>query len=226
MKALIEIAELSKRYVMGDQEVDALRSIDLTIRVNDYIAIIGSSGSGKSTLMNIIGCLDKQSAGTYHLAGDDVSSLGGNALAAIRNERIGFIFQNFCLMPRMSALENVVQPLVYRRVGRAERLAKAEEALERVGLTNRMRHLPAELSGGQRQRVAIARALVSRPSLLLADEPTGNLDADTSMQILALFDELHEEGQTVIMVTHDAQVARHCRRQVSLVAGRVVADIG
>jgi putative ABC transport system ATP-binding protein len=211
--------------VIGEEEVVALKSIDISIDSNEYIAIVGTSGSGKSTLMNILGCLDRPSSGTYMLAGEDVSSLSSNRLAKIRNQRIGFIFQSFCLMPRMTALENVEQPLIYRNLSKAERRLRAETSLERVGLGNRMKHLPNELSGGQRQRVAIARALVTSPSILLADEPTGNLDAETAVQILQLFQGLHHEGQTVILVTHDSDVARNCLRKVSLVSGEIAADL-
>jgi putative ABC transport system ATP-binding protein len=221
---VIELASISKHYQMGQQLIKAVDSLDLTIDYNEYIVFIGSSGSGKSTLMNIIGCLDTPTAGRYVLNEKDVSGMDENELADIRNQEIGFIFQSFNLLPRASALKNVMQPLIYRGMSPAERKAEAERVLERVGLADRADHLPNQLSGGQRQRVAIARALVTNPSILLADEPTGNLDSQTSVEILALFDELHSDGQTIVVVTHEPDVAAHGQRIVRLKDGKVVED--
>jgi len=221
---MIRLEGVSKQYRMGDQVVHALQGIDLHIRANDMVAFIGASGSGKSTMMNIVGCLDRPSSGEYWLNGRAVATMSGDELASVRNREIGFIFQSFHLLPRASALDNVAQPLIYRGVPLRERLALAEQALQRVGLGERMHHRPNELSGGQRQRVAIARALVGKPAILLADEPTGNLDSATSQEILALIRELHADGQTVIMVTHEPEIADQCRRVVRLRDGRIVSD--
>jgi putative ABC transport system ATP-binding protein len=221
---VIELSSISKHYEMGQQLIKAVDSLDLTIDYNEYIVFIGSSGSGKSTLMNIIGCLDTPTAGRYVLNEKDVSGMDENELADIRNQEIGFIFQSFNLLPRASALKNVMQPLIYRGMTLAQRKAEAERVLERVGLADRADHLPNQLSGGQRQRVAIARALVTNPSILLADEPTGNLDSQTSVEILALFDELHSDGQTIIVVTHEPDVAAHGQRIVRLKDGKVLED--
>jgi len=221
---VIELSTISKHYEMGQQLIKAVDSLDLTIDYNEYVVFIGSSGSGKSTLMNIIGCLDTPTSGRYVLADRDVSHMTENELADIRNQEIGFIFQSFNLLPRASALRNVMQPLIYRGLSLAERRQEAERVLERVGLADRSDHLPNQLSGGQRQRVAIARALVTNPSILLADEPTGNLDSQTSIEILALFDELHADGQTIVVVTHEPDVARHGQRIVRLKDGKVVED--
>lgn len=218
---LIEMQGVAKFFAVGDERVRALRDVDLSIERNEYVAIVGSSGSGKSTLMNIIGCLDQPSQGQYRLNGRDVQSLGEAALADIRNREVGFVFQSFNLLSRATALRNVMQPLVYRRVGFDERRRAAAAALEQVGLADRTEHLPNQLSGGQRQRVAIARALVTSPSILLADEPTGNLDAQSTRQVMSLFDELHGLGQTVVVVTHEADIAAHCGRVVELVDGQV-----
>lgn len=221
---MIRLEGVSKTYRMGDQEVHALRSVDLHIQRNELVAFVGSSGSGKSTMMNILGCLDQPSAGGYQLNGRDVAKMSGDELARVRNSDIGFIFQSFHLLPRATAVDNVAQPLIYRGVGLRERRRLASEALERVGLGERMHHRPNELSGGQRQRVAIARALVGRPAILLADEPTGNLDSQTSEDIMALIKALHREGQTVVIVTHEPEIARQCQRVVRLQDGRVVSD--
>ena len=222
--AVIELSAISKHYEMGQQLIKAVDRLDLTIDYNEYVVFIGSSGSGKSTLMNIIGCLDTPTAGRYVLNQRDVSGLDENELADIRNQEIGFIFQSFNLLPRASALKNVMQPLIYRGLSFADRKAEAERVLERVGLADRSHHLPNQLSGGQRQRVAIARALVTNPSILLADEPTGNLDSQTSVEILALFDELHDDGQTIVLVTHEPEVAQHGERIVRLKDGKIIED--
>ncbi len=222
--AVIVTRNLQRDYDMGGEIVHALRGVDIYIRRNEFVAIMGPSGSGKSTLMNLIGCLDSPTGGEYWLNGYRVSELGDDQLARIRNKEIGFVFQTFNLLPRASALHNVELPLVYAGTGSKERRALASEALARVGLEDRMQHKPNELSGGQRQRVAIARALVNRPSILLADEPTGNLDSTTSEEILALFEALHREGQTVVLVTHENDIAAHAKRQVHLKDGRVERD--
>src|SRR5262252_5318020 len=207
--ALIEVRDLWKNYVMGSEEIHALRGVSLDIERGEYVAIMGPSGSGKSTLMNLIGCLDTPTQGSYLLNGKRVSDMNDNELARIRNEEIGFVFQTFNLLPRSSALHNVELPLVYAGVGASDRTARARAALERVELGDRMLHRPNELSGGQRQRVAIARALVNEPSILLADEPTGNLDSKTGAEIMNVFEELARQGQTVIMVTHEPDIAAH-----------------
>jgi putative ABC transport system ATP-binding protein len=222
--AVIVTRNLQRDYDMGGEIVHALRGVDIYIRRNEFVAIMGPSGSGKSTLMNLIGCLDSPTGGEYWLNGYRVSELGDDQLARIRNKEIGFVFQTFNLLPRASALHNVELPLVYAGTGSKERRALASEALARVGLQDRVQHKPNELSGGQRQRVAIARALVNRPSILLADEPTGNLDSTTSEEILALFEALHGEGQTVVLVTHENDIAAHAKRQVHLKDGRVERD--
>ena len=218
---LIEMRGLTRVYDLGPQQIHALSGIDLIIDPGEYVAIMGPSGSGKSTLMNIIGCLDTPSAGTYLLDGVPVESLNDDQLAEIRNRKIGFVFQTFNLLARTTALQNVELPLVYAKVTRAERRRQAEEALVAVGLGDRMSHQPNELSGGQRQRVAIARALVNKPSLLLADEPTGNLDSKTGREILDLFHQLHESGNSIIMVTHEDDVAREAKRVVHIRDGKV-----
>ncbi len=222
---VIRTQGLTKDYELGSETVRALRGVDLVIQRNEYIAIMGPSGSGKSTLMNLIGCLDTPSAGEYWLDGTAVSKLSDNDLARIRNRRIGFVFQTFNLLPRATALHNVELPLVYGGVPSKERRQRAERMLERVGLGDRMHHRPSELSGGQRQRVAIARALVNEPSLLLADEPTGNLDSQTSAEIMAVFDELHGEGQTIMVVTHEHDIALHAHRSVTLRDGLIETDV-
>jgi putative ABC transport system ATP-binding protein len=222
--AVIVTRNLQRDYDMGGEVVHALRGVDLVIRKNEFVAIMGPSGSGKSTLMNLIGCLDSPTGGEYWLNGHRVSELGDDELARIRNKEIGFVFQTFNLLPRASALHNVELPLVYAGLGGRERRELAADALTRVGLGDRMQHRPNELSGGQRQRVAIARALVNKPSILLADEPTGNLDSATSEEILGLFEALYEDGQTIVLVTHEADIAAHARRQVHLKDGRLEQD--
>ena len=221
---IIELKKIAKRYMMGEGEFYALDGIDLDIHLNDYLAIVGSSGSGKSTLMNLLGCLDYPTSGQYTLKNTNVATLDENRLAEIRNREIGFIFQNFNLLPRATALQNVMQPLVYQGLAKSQRKEMAEEALQMVGLTDRMHHVPNQLSGGQRQRVAIARALVTKPSILLADEPTGNLDSVTTIEIMALFDRLHAEGQTLIIVTHEEEIADRCHRVITLKDGHLISD--
>lgn len=221
---LIEIQNLSKNYIMGEMEVPALIDINLQIRENEYVAIMGPSGSGKSTLMNILGCLDTPTAGQYLFNNLDVSVLGDDALSMMRNKEIGFIFQNFNLLPKLNALQNVEMPLIYAGVKSEERKRSALEALEKVGLSDRMHHKPSELSGGQRQRVAIARALVTKPGILLADEPTGALDSKTGEEIMVLFRQLHEEGNTVIVITHEQEIANHANRTIHIRDGRVFSD--
>ncbi len=221
---VIDIRNLRKTYVMGSQEIHALQDVSLQIERNDYVALMGPSGSGKSTLMNMLGCLDTPTSGTYLLNGNDVGSMSDNELAAIRNHEIGFIFQTFNLLPRLSALENVALPLVYAGISRSERLDRAYEALRSVGLGDRVEHKPNELSGGQRQRVAIARALVNRPSIILADEPTGNLDSKTSIEIMALLEDIQAKGNTVILVTHEPDIAEHAHRVVRLRDGLIESD--
>jgi putative ABC transport system ATP-binding protein len=221
---VILIRQLERSFPMGDAVIRALRGVDISIRRGEYVAIMGPSGSGKSTLMNIIGCLDRPDGGEYWLNGNLVSNLADSRLAALRNREIGFIFQTFNLLARADALHNVELPLIYAGVPRRERLERARLALEKVGLQERIRHRPSELSGGQRQRVAVARALVTRPSLLLADEPTGNLDSITAQDILSLFAELHAAGNTIVMVTHDSKVAAKAHRTIRLLDGRIESD--
>ena len=223
--ALIEARDLTKTYVMGEQTVHALRGVSLEIDEGDFVAIMGTSGSGKSTLMNILGCLDQPTQGVYLLAGEEVEVMTQDQLASIRNRRIGFVFQQFNLLPRTSALENVELPMVYAGVSVAERRTKALAALERVGLAERGNHTPAELSGGQQQRVAIARALVNSPQLILADEPTGALDSQTSEDIMRLLAELNAQGMTVVIVTHESDIAAWARRKIVFKDGRVVEDV-
>ena len=224
MSALLELARVSRLYQMGSETIHALRDVSFTVDAGEYVGIVGSSGSGKSTLLNILGCLDTATSGTYRLRGVDVRDLSDDALSDLRNREIGFVFQTFQLLARTSALENVELPLVYRGVRAGERRRRAREALARVGLASRMRHRPNELSGGQRQRVAIARALVAQPSILLADEPTGNLDSATGREILELFAELHAAGNTLILVTHEPSIAAQCPRALRMSDGQIVAD--
>ena len=223
-ESLIRVRGLRREYAMDAETVQALRGVDIDIRLNEYVAIMGPSGSGKSTLMNILGCLDTPTAGAYWLNGAEVSQISDDGLATVRNREIGFVFQTFNLLPRATALHNVELPLIYAGVKASVRRKKASVALERVGLADRMTHKPAELSGGQRQRVAVARALVNEPSILLADEPTGNLDSVTSQEIMGVFASLHHQGQTVIVVTHEAHVASHAERVITLRDGLIHSD--
>lgn len=221
---LISIEHLNKTYIMGAEKVEALKDVSININKNEYVALMGPSGSGKSTLMNLVGCLDSPTKGLYWLNGKEVSTMEDSELAEVRNRDIGFVFQTFNLLPRLSALENVALPLVYSGVGKEERLAKARKTLEAVGLGDRVNHRPNELSGGQRQRVAIARALVNDPAIILADEPTGNLDTKTSYEIMALFQQIHKAGNTVILVTHEQDIAMHAHRIIRLRDGLVESD--
>jgi len=222
---VISIKDIAKHYQVGTQLVKAIRSISVDIYKNEYVALMGPSGSGKSTLMNILGCLDTPTHGEYFLAGQDVSKMLDNELAEIRNREIGFVFQTFNLLPRSTALENVMLPLIYAGYSKKERVKIATKTLGHVHLSDRMDHRPNELSGGQRQRVAIARALVNKPSIILADEPTGNLDSKTSVEIMGLFEEIHAEGNTVIIVTHEEDIAKYCHRIIRLIDGKVASDM-
>lgn len=221
---IIEIDNLKKVYDTGKIQVEALKSVNLGIEEKEYVAIMGASGSGKSTLMNILGCLDRLTEGKYILDGEDVSGLSGNSLAAIRSKKIGFVFQSFNLLPRLSALGNVELPMIYAGVPYSERIKRAKASLERVGLGDRMHHKPNELSGGQKQRVAIARALVNDPAIILADEPTGNLDTKSSEEIMEIFETLNDEGVTIIMVTHEQDIAMHTKRAVVFRDGQIISD--
>ena len=223
-ETILSLRDVVKTYVMGADKVHALRGVSLDIKRNEYVAVMGPSGSGKSTLMNVIGCLDVPTSGTYSLEGRMVAEMSENQLADIRNQKIGFVFQTFNLLPRADIFHNVELPLVYAGVPKGKRRAKAEQAIERVGLSERMKHKPNELSGGQRQRVAIARALVCEPSIILADEPTGNLDSKTGDEIIAVLDGLHRAGQTIILVTHEDYIAQHARRTIRLRDGSIESD--
>ena len=225
MESMISVKELTKTYVMGTEMVHALRGVNVNINANEYVALMGPSGSGKSTLMNLLGCLDTPTSGTYVLNNIDVSSMSDAELASVRNKEIGFVFQTFNLLPRLTALDNVALPLVYSGMKKSKRIEKATHALEIVGLLDRITHKPNELSGGQRQRVAIARALVNDPAIILADEPTGNLDTKTSIEIMTIFEEIHKNGNTVIVVTHEPDIADHAHRIVRLRDGYVESDV-
>jgi putative ABC transport system ATP-binding protein len=222
---LIQLTDITKIYRVGPERIHALDGVHLQVEENEYVAVMGPSGSGKSTLMNVLGCLDSPTSGTYELDGRRTTGMGAGALAGVRNQRIGFVFQSFELLPRLNAVRNVELPLIYSGTGLLARRRRARVALQRVGLGDRMRHRPNQLSGGQKQRVAIARALVNNPAILLADEPTGNLDTTTSAEILGLIDELHRAGQTIIMVTHELEVAMHARRIVRMLDGRICSDL-
>lgn len=222
---IIELDKINKTYIMGSEKIQALRSISLSVNKNEYVALMGASGSGKSTLMNMLGCLDTPTSGEYKLRGNAISTLSSGELAAIRNKEIGFVFQTFNLLPRMTAWDNVALPLVYSGMGKKLRLEKAAFALETVGLKDRITHRPNELSGGQRQRVALARALVNDPAIILADEPTGNLDSRTSYEIMGIFEEIHSKGNTVILVTHEPDIAEYTHRIIRLIDGLVESDI-
>ena len=221
---IIRLSNITKHYQVGPEKIRALDGVNIEIDRNEYVAIMGTSGSGKSTLMNILGCLDRPTSGTYELDGRITTRMGAGALARVRSERIGFVFQSFELLPRLSALKNAELPLLYSTTGWFNRRSRAKAVMKTVGLSDRMRHRPNQLSGGQKQRVAIARALINNPAILLADEPTGNLDSATTEEILGLFEQLHRSGQTIIMVTHEADVARHAKRIVRMKDGRVFSD--
>lgn len=224
-EVIIKFTDVKRIYKMGSERIHALDGVSVEVHRNEYVAVMGHSGSGKSTLMNLIGCLDGATSGTYELDGQDTTEMSAGSLAHARNEKIGFVFQSFELLPRLNAIRNVELPLIYARNGSFLRRKKAKEALKRVGLGERMDHRPNQLSGGEKQRVAVARALINNPSILLADEPTGNLDSKTSREILALFDRLHQEGQTIIMVTHESDVACHAKRIIRMLDGKIISDL-
>ncbi len=225
MSLVIKIRGIIRDFPLGQEVVKVLKGIDLDIERGEYVALMGPSGSGKSTLMNLLGCLDTATAGSYELNGNDVSNMSQDELAEIRNKEIGFVFQTFNLLPRTTALDNVALPMIYAGASKAQRIERAEEVLENVGLADRMDHKPSQLSGGQRQRVAVGRALVNNPSIILADEPTGNLDSKTSLEIMNLFDEIHANGNTVIVVTHEEDIAAHAHRIIRLIDGQVASDV-
>ncbi len=224
MKKIIEISNLTKTYMMGDEKIEALKAVTIDINANEYVAMMGPSGSGKSTLMNLLGCLDSPSSGEYFLNSINVSTMRDAELATVRNKQIGFVFQTFNLLPKMSSLENVALPLLYAGMNKKDRIEQAQQAMIAVGLKDRMGHRPNELSGGQRQRVAVARALVNNPAIILADEPTGNLDTKTSIEIMGLFEEIHAKGNTVIVVTHEPDIAEHAHRIIRLRDGLIESD--
>lgn len=224
MQPIIQLTNIAKNYKIGTEVIHALRSVSLEIYKNEYVALMGPSGSGKSTLMNVLGCLDSPSSGNYVLNGTSVAQMADNNLAEVRNKEIGFVFQSFNLLPRSTALDNIMLPLIYAGIGKADRLHRGKEVLEQVGLGDRLTHKPNELSGGQRQRVAIARALVNHPAIILADEPTGNLDSKTSIEIMGLFEEIHKKGNTIILVTHEEDIAKYAHRIVRLKDGIVERD--
>jgi putative ABC transport system ATP-binding protein len=224
MQSIIQLSDIAKAYKVGTEDIHALRSVSIEIYKNEYVALMGPSGSGKSTLMNVLGCLDSPSGGQYILNGLSVAQMPDNELAEVRNKEIGFVFQSFNLLPRSTALENVMLPLIYAGYNKADRLKRGKEVLEQVGLGDRIMHKPNELSGGQRQRVAIARALVNHPAIILADEPTGNLDSKTSVEIMGLFEEIHKNGNTIILVTHEEEIAQHAHRIIRLKDGVVEKD--
>jgi putative ABC transport system ATP-binding protein len=224
MKKIIEISNLTKTYMMGDEKIEALKAVTININANEYVAMMGPSGSGKSTLMNLLGCLDSPSSGEYFLNGINVSTMRDAELASVRNKEIGFVFQTFNLLPKMSSLDNVALPLLYAGLNKKDRIEQAQQAMIAVGLKDRMGHRPNELSGGQRQRVAVARALVNNPAIILADEPTGNLDTKTSIEIMGLFEEIHAKGNTVIVVTHEPDIAEHAHRIIRLRDGLIESD--
>ncbi len=226
MTEILRMQNINKSYYMGEEELPILHDVNLTIHSGEFVSILGPSGSGKSTMMNIIGCLDVPSSGKYLLSGNDINDLDEIELAKIRNKEIGFVFQNFQLLPRMTALQNVELPLIYRGLSFSERQQRAKAILERVGLADRMKNLPNQLSGGQQQRVAIARALVTEPTILLADEPTGALDQKTGAQVMELFEELNEDGRTIVMITHDIKIARHAKRVVHILDGYLTEQTG